>query len=114
MPLTSAPRTRYAIVGTGSRAGTFAKAITTTYADDAEPAAFCADTQPRTNWYNPQLAKGGGRAVPTYPAEQFDQMTADTKPDTVVVATIDSTHHIYITRAMDQGCDVITEKPMTT
>jgi predicted dehydrogenase len=41
-------------------------------------------------------------------------MIAEVKPDTVIVTTIDSTHHIYITRAMALGCDVITEKPMTT
>ncbi|MCA9886701.1 MAG: Gfo/Idh/MocA family oxidoreductase, partial [Anaerolineae bacterium] len=38
----------------------------------------------------------------------------ETKPDTVIVATIDAMHHHYIIRAMDLGCDVITEKPMTT
>jgi predicted dehydrogenase len=41
-------------------------------------------------------------------------MIADTKPDTVIVTTVDATHHLYITRAMELGCDVITEKPMTT
>jgi predicted dehydrogenase len=41
-------------------------------------------------------------------------MIAETKPDTVIVTTIDSTHHIYIAWAMALSCDVITEKPMTT
>ncbi|MBE0690004.1 MAG: Gfo/Idh/MocA family oxidoreductase, partial [Anaerolineae bacterium] len=36
-----------------------------------------------------------------------------TQPDIVIVATKDSTHHTYIARAMELGCDVITEKPMT-
>ena len=27
---------------------------------------------------------------------------------------VDATHHLYITRAMELGCDVISEKPMTT
>ena len=35
------------------------------------------------------------------------------KPDTVIVTTIDRTHHRYICRAMELGCDAITEKPMT-
>jgi predicted dehydrogenase len=32
----------------------------------------------------------------------------------VIVTTIDATHNEYIVRAMEAGCDVITEKPMTT
>lgn len=107
-------RKRYAIVGTGSRAGMFVDAITTTYAEVAELVAFCDYSQTRMNWYNQQLAhKIGLEPRPTYRAEQFDRMITDTKPDTVIVTTIDSTHHIYIARAMDLGCDVITEKPMT-
>jgi len=106
---------RYAIVGTGSRAGMFVKATTTTYADVAELVAFCDQSQTRMNWYNQQLATTIGLAPrPTYLAEQFDQMIAETQPDTVIVTTIDSTHHHYITRAMALGCDAITEKPMTT
>ena len=51
---------------------------------------------------------------PTYLADAFDRMVAETRPDTVIVTTVDATHHRYITRAMELGCDVITEKPMTT
>jgi len=43
----------------------------------------------------------------------FDQMLAQTKPDCVIVTTVDRYHHEYIIRAMDAGCEVITEKPMT-
>ena len=43
----------------------------------------------------------------------FDQMIRETHPDTVIVTTIDSMHHEYIIRAMELGCDVITEKPLT-
>jgi predicted dehydrogenase len=108
-------RKRYAIVGTGSRAGMFVKATTTTYAEVAELVAFCDQSQTRMNWYNQQLATTCGLAPrPTYLEEQFDQMIAETQPDTVIVTTIDSTHHHYITRAMALGCDAITEKPMTT
>ncbi|GAB4529657.1 MAG: Gfo/Idh/MocA family oxidoreductase [Anaerolineae bacterium] len=107
-------RKRYAIVGTGSRAGMFVKATTATYADVAELVAFCDQSQTRMNWYNQQLAAIGMAPRPTYLAGQFEQMIAETQPDTVIVTTIDSTHHDYITRAMALGCDVITEKPMTT
>jgi predicted dehydrogenase len=41
-------------------------------------------------------------------------MIAETKPDVVIVTTKDATHNQYIVRAMELGCDVVTEKPMTT
>ena len=93
----------------------FVNAITGSYADVAKIVAFCDLSQIRMSWYNRQLAEISGlSAVPTYKAEHFDRMIAETRPDVIIVTTIDSTHHIYITRAMELGCDVITEKPMTT
>ncbi len=108
-------RKRYAIVGTGARAGMFVEALTTTYREVAELVALCDLSQTRMDWYNRRVESMTGLPPrPTYYAERFDQMIAETKPDTVIVTTIDSTHHLYITRAMALGCDVITEKPMTT
>ncbi len=108
-------RKRYALVGTGARAGMFVDAITTTYREVAELVAFCDLSQTRMNWYNRKLATTCGlEARPTYFAYEFDRMIAETRPDVVIVCTMDSTHHLYITRAMELGCDVITEKPMTT
>jgi predicted dehydrogenase len=106
---------RYAVVGTGSRAGMYLHALASTYRPVAEIVALCDLSRTRMNWHNRQLKeKHGLEPCPTYPAGQFGQMIAETKPDTVVVATVDATHHSYITHAMELGCDVITEKPMTT
>lgn len=67
------------------------------------------------DYYNHQLASLDGFAsLPTYKPDQFDQMIAETLPNTVIVTTIDGTHHTFITRSMELGCDVISEKPMTT
>lgn len=108
-------RKRYALVGTGARAGMFVDAITTTYKDTAELVAFCDQSQTRMDWHNGRLQQERGlEPLPTYFADQFEQMIADSKPDVVIVTTVDATHHIYITRAMELGCDVISEKPMTT
>jgi predicted dehydrogenase len=105
---------RYAIVGTGARAGMYIEALTSTYRDSTELVALCDLSQTRMDWYNHQLVHRLGLSPrPTYRASQFDQMIAETKPDMVIVTTIDATHHLYITRAMELGCDVITEKPMT-
>ena len=106
---------RYALVGTGSRARMFVDALITTYRDVAELVAFCDLSQTRMNWYNQRLQTLAGLPpIPTYHAEQFTTMIADVRPDTVIVTTIDATHHAYIVQAMELGCDVITEKPMTT
>ncbi len=107
-------RKRYALIGTGSRSGLYIQALTNTYKDIAELVALCDVSQTRMNWYNTQLQASGIAPRPTYKAADFDQMIADTRHDTVIVTTIDATHHKYIARAMELGCDVITEKPMTT
>ena len=104
---------RYALVGTGARAGMFVRAVAEAYPDVCELVAFCDLSQTRMDWYNKQLQSHGREAVPTYLADQFDQMVAETRPDTVIVTTMDVVHHVYICRAMELGCDVITEKPMT-
>jgi predicted dehydrogenase len=41
-------------------------------------------------------------------------MIAETEPDCVIVTTKDCHHDEYICRAMELGCDAITEKPLTT
>ncbi len=104
---------RYAIVGTGSRAGMFVNAITNTFASYAQLVAFCDLSQTRMNWYKAQLEQEGKKSVPTFLASDFDRMIAETKPDTVIVTTMDAAHHEYIIGAMELGCDVICEKPMT-
>lgn len=43
----------------------------------------------------------------------FDEMLRQAKPDCVIVTTVDRYHHEYIIRALEAGCDAITEKPMT-
>jgi predicted dehydrogenase len=41
-------------------------------------------------------------------------MVKETKPDAVIVTTVDSSHYRYVVRALELGCDAITEKPMCT
>ena len=49
-----------------------------------------------------------------YLAADFDKMLKETKPDCVIVTCPDAFHDDYIVRALDAGCDCITEKPLTT
>lgn len=106
---------RYAQVGVGGRARFYYEAIAGTYGDTAELVAFCDINQTRMDYANRLLAGTFGcQPVPTYRCDRFDEMIRQEKPDTVIVTSIDRTHHRYIIRAMELGCDVITEKPMTT
>ena len=48
---------------------------------------------------------------PTY--TNFEQMIRENRPDLLIVTTKDSTHHEFIIKGLDMGCDVLTEKPLT-
>ena len=105
---------RYVQVGTGGRARTFYEAIATTYKDSAELTAFCDISQTRMNYANKLLTgQHGVPAAKQYDYTDFEKMIDEQKPDCVIVTSVDRTHHDYIIRAMEKGCDVITEKPMT-
>src|ERR1700737_88179 len=90
-------RKRYALVGTGSRARMFIDALITTYRDVAELVALCDLSQTRMSWYNRYVESTAQLApIATYYANQFDTMIVEMHPDTVIVTTMDSTHHLYI------------------
>src|SRR3954447_18204848 len=92
----------------------YTQALLKDYADHCEMAAYCDLNQTRMDYWNSQYAsKLGTKPVRTYKPDQFEQMIRNEKIQTVIVTSIDPTHHHYITRAMNAGCDVITEKPMT-
>lgn len=103
----------YALVGTGGRAGLYLEAIARDYKDTARFVAFCDSNETRMAYAN-QIVTGLGHApVPCWRAENFEQMIRECKPDIVIVTSVDRTHHDYIIRALELGCDAITEKPMT-
>ena len=103
---------RYAQVGLGGRSRMYTKAIAERYADVAELVGMCDVNGGRMDLANRTFFDGN--PVPTYRAEDFDRMIAETKPEVVIVTTVDATHDTYIIRAMELGCDAVTEKPMTT
>jgi len=105
---------KYVLVGTGGRAEFFYGAIASSYRETSELAAFCDINQTRMDYANKLLQeKYDYPAVRAYKTEEFDRMIEEQRPDAVIVTSVDRTHHRYIIRAMELGCDVITEKPMT-
>jgi predicted dehydrogenase len=100
---------RYAVVGLGSRAELFVRALAAS--DRADLAAFCDGNETRMRVHN---GWSGGPPVPCYAPRDFTAMLREERIDVVVVCTPDHTHAGYIADALDAGCAVITEKPMTT
>ncbi|KAF2128219.1 NAD(P)-binding protein [Dothidotthia symphoricarpi CBS 119687] len=111
--MTSPKQKKYALIGTGGRSSFFYSAIATTYKSSSILVALCDTNQTRMDYANAQLEALGHARVPTFKASAFDLMIAETHPDEVIVTTIDRTHNVYIVRALELGCDVVTEKPMT-
>ena len=106
---------KYAIVGLGHRSSMFTTAILGRFSKEASLVGLCDTNQTRMDYYNGVFAaEYGAPAIPTYRAEAFDRMIAEGKPDVVIVTSMDRTHDEYINRAMRLGCDIITEKPLTT
>jgi predicted dehydrogenase len=106
---------RYAIVGTGGRAVMFLDPLVRDYSQYGEMVGLCDSSLTRATYHQRRLQQEYYyREVPVFHAEAFDAMLRETRPDVVIVCTVDATHHEYIVRALNAGCDVITEKPMTT
>ena len=106
---------RYVQVGVGGRARFFYEAIVEKYSETSELAAFCDINKKRIEHAKKVLKdEYGYDGIAVYGADEFCKMIEEQKPDCVIVTTIDRAHHKYIIKAMEMGCDVISEKPMTT
>ncbi len=105
-------KTRYALVGVGDRSGMYVDALLKRFTEVGELVAICDKNEGRLRMRE-TILKEQGKAVAVYRDDQFDAMLAETRPNVVIVTTQDSAHDEYICRAMQAGCDVITEKPMT-
>jgi predicted dehydrogenase len=105
---------RYVIVGVGSRSRFYQRAIQNTYADHCELVGFCDVNPGRLKLAQKRSMAYTGKNLPVFMADDFDRMISETRPDTVIVTTVDGFHHRYIVRGMELGCDILTEKPMTT
>ena len=105
---------RYVQVGVGTRAELFYNAIASTFSETSEIVAFCDTNRGRLEYARDVLKERYNYPeVALYDASEFDKMIEEQKPDAVIVTSIDRTHHKYIVRAMELGCDVVSEKPMT-
>ena len=112
-PLSTRPssraKMRYAIVGTGIRGITmWGRSVAREYADFVDIVGLCDINPGRLAFAKDYI----GVDCPTF--TDFPEMIRQTRPDTLCVTTVDSTHDQFIVKGMEMGCDIVTEKPMTT
>lgn len=102
-------RSRLALVGTGHRGiHAWGAPLLRDYADRVEFVGLCDLNPARVEVAREMI----GTRAPTF--TDFERMVRETRPETVIVASIDATHAGYVCRAMHLGCDVICEKPLCT
>lgn len=102
-------RSRTAIVGTGHRASNmWGKELLEGWRNEVDFVAMMDINEKRAEASRHFI----GTNAPVY--TDLQKMLAETKPDTVIVTSRDDTHDAIIIAALEAGCRVITEKPMTT
>lgn len=100
---------KVALVGTGIRGTSFwGKRLVDQYSEILEFVGLCDINEGRLAYGKKYI----GTNCKTY--LDFDQMMAESKPDLLIVTTMDSTHHEFIVKGLELGSDVLTEKPLTT
>lgn len=93
----------------------FTAALLTDYKEYGELVGLCDLNQTRMRYYNGLFADSyGAEPIPTYRPDEFVRMLEEQRVDTVIVTSVDRTHDHYIVTALENGCDVISEKPLTT
>lgn len=106
--ITSNKKISVALVGTGSRGcDMWGRDILKPYAQQIEFVGLCDINPGRLKFAEGYI----GASCPTF--TDFEKMMKETKPELLIVTTIDSTHHEFIIKGMEMGANVLTEKPMT-
>ncbi len=100
---------KVALVGTGIRGITYwGKRLMTEYPDIVEFVGLCDINKGRLAFGKDYI----GTECSTYP--DFDEMLSKSKPDLLMVTTVDATHDEFIIKGLGQNIAVFTEKPLTT
>ena len=104
---------RYAVCGVSARAiGMYIGPMIKDFAHCAELVAMLDIDPLRFKVCKDQIPEVAN--VPEYMAEDFEKMLAETKPDVLIVVSMDCTHARYIIGGLEHDLDVVCEKPMTT
>lgn len=99
---------KIAIIGAGHRGYfMFATKFHDKFPDKVKIVGVCDPSIQRCQYYKDTIDSD----IKTY--TDFELMLNETKPDIVLVTTIDGYHHEYIIKALNMGFDVMCEKPIT-
>ncbi len=104
----SCTKRRIGLVGTGGRGMFWCSELMKNYADVVDLVGLCDYNGKRVAAAKDLLKT----TAPTF--TDFDAMVRETKPDAILVTTMDAIHVRHILRGLELGCDVISEKPLCT
>jgi predicted dehydrogenase len=107
-PTRPVSKRKLALVGVGIRGvNMYGRDLIRQYSEYVELVGLC-DTNPgRLKFAEDHI----GANCPTF--TDLEELIRKQKPEVVIVTTEDSSHHSIIIKAMEMGCDIITEKPLT-
>ena len=99
------------MVGTGSRGiRSWGIDLVGPYEQYVEMVGLCDINQKRVEVAKEMI----GINAKTYHSDDFEKMIREQKPDVVIVTTTDCYHVDYIVKALELGCNVVSEKPIAT
>ena len=102
-------RQRLAVVGTGIRGiSTWGRDLVERWSDVVDIVGLCDANPGRLEHAHRTI----GADCPTF--TEVEPMLDATRPERLIVCTVDSTHDDMIVAALERGVDVLTEKPLTT
>ena len=110
---------RYGLIGTGSRAGMYVRALSGTQLgaehvpEIAELVAWSDVNPGRLDVHEREVVAAGRPAPARYAPDDLERMIRDERIDRVIVTTPDFTHADFVVRALHAGADVVVEKPLT-
>ncbi|MBW9094369.1 Gfo/Idh/MocA family oxidoreductase [Microbacterium jejuense] len=107
-------QTRYALVGTGSRAQMYIDAITGAHADVAELVAWTDPNPGRLDWHEARVRARGATVPERFAGDALAETVRRLGVDRVIVTSPDSTHAGHVVTALEADADAVVEKPLTT
>ena len=109
---TGRDRRRYAVVGTGHRAGMYVDALVGDHVDDGEIVCWVEPNPERAAVHEAKVAAAVGGERPLYHPDDLEKALHEQQVDRVVVTSVDNTHAEMVSRSLDAGVDVVVEKPI--
>ena len=110
---------RYGLIGTGSRAGMYVRALSGTQLgaervpELAELVAWSDVNPGRLDVHEREVVATGHPAPARYAPDDLERMIRDERIDRDIVTTPEFTHADFVVRALRAGADVVVEKPLT-